>query len=378
MRIVHARHLVIGGGLLGLATADHLLRRGAEGVVIVEAGRALGNLRPERPGVVLSTGRSQDADLEARNRVLLEEWPSYLEVDPTYRRSGSFQLPRVTSPPPGWEELDGRELAQRLGRGDAAPVESAGAAFERGAHFVPGDGVVDVEVIVSALHDQIRRRGGRVVSESFVTRVRRDDGIHFEAGQRGGRAEKVYLAAGAGNLLLAHQLELPLAARGVVRHQFDLVGAPVDFRIVRSLGAGRSPASEATTDAVGLELEFEGVEERSSSEPRESESPTEVLVELRDGRRSLACYRPGLPGGAEPEVEFPEWPSFAEELGSILPELRDCSVRTASAHATLALSPSLEPETNGKDVWAAGGFGAHGLAVVFAVAERLAEAGLDS
>lgn len=377
MRIVHAQHLVIGGGLLGLATADQLLRRGADGVVVVEAGRALGNLRPERPGVVLSTGRSQDAELEARNRVLLEEWSTYLEVDPSYRRSGSFQLPRVAPTPPGWEELDVRELAQRLGRGESGPIASTPAAFERGAHFVPEDGVVEVAVIVSALHDQIRRRGGRVVSESTVTRLRRDAGIHFEAGQRGGRAEKLYLAAGAGNLRLAHQLEFPISARGLVRHQFDLVGAPVDFRIVRSLGADRWLATEPTSDAVGLELEFEG-DAGSPTESRESESPTEVLVELRDGRRSLACYRPGLPESAEPEVEFPEWPSFADDLGSLLPELRDCSVRTASAHGTLALSPSLEPETNGEDVWAAGGFGAHGLAVVFAVAERLAEAGLDS
>lgn len=370
MRIVNATHLVVGGGLLGLATADHLLRRGAEGVVVIEAKRALGNLHPSRPGVLLSTGRLRDRPMEDRNRVLLEEWPDYLEVDPKYRRSGSFEIPALEAPPTGWENLSSAQFRRRLSGDVDGPSEST-------ATFVPQDGGLDIALVAQALHEQIRRRGGRVITDSPVSQLSRSkEGLRFEASQRSGRCEQIYLTAGAANLRLARQLEVALPYRGEIRHQFDIAGPKTDFRIFRS----RAPLAQEADPGL-LESEFldvDSLDSASDGPMAEVEPVSELWIETPEGQRSFVSWLPGRVDDSEtPSVAFDEWRAFGDRWRECIPTLDQSSVRSASADPTLALGDSVEP-IQCDSVHVGGAFGAHGLALAFAVGEQLAEAGLTA
>ena len=86
-------HLIVGSSCLALALADHLLRRGAERVVLLETGTVGPAARAATdPGLILRTGLAEYTPWEQRSLLLLEEWATYLESNPRYERCGSVTL----------------------------------------------------------------------------------------------------------------------------------------------------------------------------------------------------------------------------------------------------------------------------------------------
>ncbi|MEM9595641.1 MAG: FAD-dependent oxidoreductase [Acidobacteriota bacterium] len=194
----HPDILILGGGILGLATARELHRRGAS-VALVEARRIGGDASAASAGMLAPLAEVPTPgpffDLCRLGRDLWPAWAASLEtevgVDVDLDRSGAFILDEGTYP---------RRLlaaAQRLGE----PWEHVDRATSRASvpdlrHdveellFLPGEHRVDNVRVCAALETALRRRGvplfphhpvRRVASLSNGVRVE-GDGFEFQAG----------------------------------------------------------------------------------------------------------------------------------------------------------------------------------------------------
>ncbi len=356
MRSLDAKHLVIGGGLLGLATADHLLRRGADGVVVIEKASTPGLARRGVGGLVLSSGLPGNHSLEDRSHLLLDDWPTYLEIDPKFRRAGALVSPAPTQSPADWEALQGDDPRLRSFRSDESHA------------FAGRDGLLDTEELTGALHWQVRRRGGRVLTDCTVQSLTDHGGrIGFSGTTRQGSGERVYLTAGAETPALARTIGVPLPFRQVCWQEMQLVGEPGEFAIIRL--RRRPPA-----DDLGglLELDADVCESESSDD-------SEVIVLHEDGSIYLSVVRSCGPRADNLAVDWSLWEEIREELTAMIPALASARVRSGRAEQILALDSSpVSPvvECNGRLI-VGGSFGLSGLLLSLSVGEALAEAGLS-
>ncbi|MEM7261478.1 MAG: FAD-dependent oxidoreductase [Planctomycetota bacterium] len=365
MREIEAQHLVIGGGPIGLATADHLLRRGAEGVVVLERGQTPGQARRGAPGFLLSSPHPDHVELGARSHLLLEEWPEYLEIDPRFRCSGSLNLDPSEPLPGDWENLATDDPRRRHG-----PVETNGRVA-----FAPKDGVVDPSELTSALHWQVRKRGGRVLTDCAVDRLSlKGERVAFDAIRRSGSARKVYLTAGASIPLLIRTLgvETGVERTFATWQRMTLHGPPLDFGLIR---AWRTLAEDSSD--VGLDLlEGFGEAEATGAWPGE----TQVLLMHADGRIEFSAWVPSGPQPGEIPVDWTLWERARGEFVDAVPALADATVRSGSAELVLQPSGvgdvSIESLCDGR-VLVAPALGAGGLFYSLSIGERLAEAGLQ-
>ncbi|MFN0057328.1 MAG: FAD-dependent oxidoreductase [Planctomycetota bacterium] len=369
MQPLHVQHLVIGGGLLGLVTADHLLRRGAAGVVVMESLGAPAALRSGAPGLVLSTGRINDESLERRAFLLLEEWRHYIEIDPRYQRSGSFLHPAH-----GYFDIANASRGDEFATGwvPARPTEEApGVTYD-------WDGVVDATLLASTLHWQIRKRGGRVVCNSPIEEIARGaTGVEFRAGPRQGRAERVYLASGLENARLARGLGIALGQRRVSWQRFH--GAPRlgDVQLYR-LASGPPARASETESAAAAALEYEGESSPSPGSP--TLQPRDRVVLLCGGGQDtvLSIFSPADLRTQDAQVDWDEFGRIRTEINTLIPSFGEFQVRHAAAEFVPALatsSSSARVECDGQ-VLIGGEFGIHGISLALAVGEQMAELGL--
>jgi len=342
VRPLVCEHLVVGAGLLGLATADHLLRRGADSVLVVERRSSPNGGRPGEVGAILRCTAPALTEAEERGRLLLTSGADYLDHDflsegSGYRRLGSIGETSHPSAGTAFEELTGEQAAERF-----PGLLSA----EFSGRFHAEDGTLDTMGLLTALHARVRAQGGRVLFDAELQQLTEEEGtVRFQAGVRSGRAGRVLLAAGPRNPRL-----------------LELVGVRADWALeeVHSFRVG-------TPEIPGPVIRLE--------EPPGG-SPRGVLLPRALREWDLEVSRPQS-GDEEPTVDWSLLEALREEWGGRLPWLRDSDVRKARAHSRLALDPR-EPilTSRGGRTLAGGAFGAHGLSLFPAVAEQLAERAL--
>lgn len=354
---IQAQHLVLGGGLLGLATADHLLRRGAKSVVVVEPGSAPSRLGLDDLGLVLRTGLPEYEALESRALLLLEEWTSYLEVDPCYRRCGSILAPPPDTPLPDQETLGAAEVSARQPR-LKMPEESSAAFFRE-------DGFLDTTQLLSALHWQVRRRGGRVIFDCEVDHLQQEgDRFRFRGGTRSGDAEYVYFTGDPAfrPLLSACGLRYPVATD--TWHRFQLELGTSEAGLIRLL------VPVEVEPAVGLPLELE--EEGAPSGPDRRHA---IFLDSGAGEQFLLLEGDRATSESQPPVDWGVLESMREKLGGQLPALGEATVRRGLAENRLALDPAAPGVQSSEDgrIQAAGAFGPFTLLLSLATAETMAE-----
>lgn len=186
--------VVIGAGLVGLATARARLRGNGGTVAVVEAEPHVAAHQSGHNSGVLHAGLyyrpgSQKAVLCARGRRLMEEFCDQNGV--RWQRTGKLVVATRSDQAPALEELRRRGEANGL-----AGIEPLGPDGLR-AHephvrgvaglWVPATGIVDFRAVAGALHREVERLGGVVRLAAPLTGVRRD-GATFR------------LTAGAGEL----------------------------------------------------------------------------------------------------------------------------------------------------------------------------------
>jgi L-2-hydroxyglutarate oxidase len=169
---------VIGGGIVGLATAYKLVeRRPRTRVVVLEKERELAAHQTGRNSGVVHSGiyykpGSQKALTCRRGKALLEEFCERHAI--AWERCGKVvvavdasELPRLATIA---ERARANGVEARELEGDELRQLEPHAAGVRALH-VPGTGIVDYLGVCAKLAEQVRVRGGEVLTEARVERL---------------------------------------------------------------------------------------------------------------------------------------------------------------------------------------------------------------
>lgn len=314
--------LVVGGGVAGLSTAWHLLRRrpGLR-LTVLEREWACGT---HASGMNAAIFRHLDFDaqavrLAARARALMDELRPGL-----VRATGALYL----APAQRLKEAEAVLRAQ----GVAVELLSPPALAERFATlhtgalagaFVPGDGVIDTHALLDALQRGVREALGEVRTRADVTRIERSGAGHRVTLADGAvlEAARLVFAGGAWSAQVGALAGLPMPVEPRRRHLALLespgaphASAPVVWRLddevyfrPESGGALASPCDEEAWPA-----------EVPPTSPAELARLGELLAGLAPAlasaqvRRAWGCLRSFAPDrefvvGADPRAEGVTW-----------------------------------------------------------------------
>ena len=311
MRPLSCDHLIVGAGSTGLAVADHLLRREAGSVILLdrlETPQAkIGESKvpliypPEATEAALSLD-----DAARRGLELYEGWSSWLEKDPGFRKCGALIIGEDVSR--GGEELTASELQRRW---------SGLGEWSETVNFDFRSGIADGQEVLGALLWRLRKSGGRFYGGNTLQLLEeQQDGVHFVTSRREGFAGKVYLCHGA--------------------------AAPF---LIKDLGVRHRQKIETLCEFT---LGFSGDLPPLVHWPREKAT----LYATESGSIELHLVTdPGdlLPGGnlSTAEVDWKRLGEFRESWDSRIPGLADAVIRKARArHRRACDSASLEVVTS--------------------------------
>lgn len=179
---------VIGGGIVGTATAMALCERGDLSIVVLEAeDRLAAHQTGNNSGVIHSGLYYKPGSLKARNCV---EGRNALyrfceERGIAHERCGKLVVATDESQIPALDELERRGMANGL---DGVRRIGPGAMGEREPHLagigglvVPETGIVDFTAVTEAYADTVRAAGGEIRTGARVTRCERTaTGVRLE------------------------------------------------------------------------------------------------------------------------------------------------------------------------------------------------------
>ncbi len=196
--------VVIGGGIVGLATARALAGRLGLPVLVLEAEDVLAaHQTGHNSGVVHSGLYYRPGSLKARNcvrgRLALESYCA--EKGIPYERCGKVVVATREEQLPELDRLaeragaNGLEGVRRIGPGEIRELEPH-AAGVAGLH-VPETGIVDYTAVAAAYAADVRASGGEIRTGARVVRVRLRGGA-VELRTSAGRVEAGFVVACAG------------------------------------------------------------------------------------------------------------------------------------------------------------------------------------
>ncbi len=244
-----ARHLIIGGGIIGCSTAYHLARNGETDVVLLEkaaltegatwhAAGLVGQLRSSR-----NTTRMLKRSVAMYDRLAEETGLSF-----DWHKVGSLRLAATDQ-----RLLEAKRLAtmarsfdlemQIIGPAEAKElfpyIDERGL---KGAAFIPSDGHVDPASLCQAVAAGARRHGAQIRQGvkvlDFDVQDGRITGVHTTEGLW--QAENVILATGMWSRELGARLGLKIPACAV-EHQYIVTEPLPDPDLVRRLPSLRDP-----------------------------------------------------------------------------------------------------------------------------------------
>ncbi len=171
--------VVVGGGIVGTATAMALLSRSRASVVVLEAeDRLAAHQTGNNSGVIHSGLYYRPGSLKARNcvsgREALYEFCERRRIP--HERCGKLVVATREHQLPILEDLHRRGVANGLTgirsvRGGEIAEYEPHAAGIAGLH-VPATGIVDYTRVTEAYADEVRRAGGEIVTGARVLAVR--------------------------------------------------------------------------------------------------------------------------------------------------------------------------------------------------------------
>ncbi|WP_254536985.1 NAD(P)/FAD-dependent oxidoreductase [Halomarina litorea] len=196
--------VVVGGGIVGLASAHALATRDVE-VTVCEQG-SLGNGSTERSVGGIRSQFSTPVNV-ALSRASVEVWERFeneFGVDIAYRRPGYLFLAREESTAAGFEE----QVAMQRGQGVESELLTPEEARERcpelhagryrAATYCPTDGFADPHLALQGYADACREAGVEVRTKTAVTDVRLADGAAVGVETDGGRVDADFVVNAAG------------------------------------------------------------------------------------------------------------------------------------------------------------------------------------
>lgn len=194
--------LVVGAGIIGLATAMQLAERG-ERVIVLEAEPAIARHQTGRNSGVLHSGLYYTpGSLKARNcargRQLMEAFCQQEGVP--FERCGKLVIATRDEELPRLEELERRAHANGLAGVERLPAEAIRDhephAVGLAALRVPETGIVDYAAVAQAMARRLQAAGGELRCGWRVTGIRRQAGEVIVRGAQGELRGRRLLNAG--------------------------------------------------------------------------------------------------------------------------------------------------------------------------------------
>lgn len=342
--------VVVGAGLVGLATArEHLRRRPGSRVVVLEQEAAVAAHQTGRnSGVVHGGIYYQPGSLKARLCVegarLMYDYAE--EHGIAHERCGKLIVALGEHERGRFEELERRGIANQVPglrrvEGLAAIREIEPAATGVAALHAPNTGIIDYGAVARAVHAEILALGADVHLATPVTGLepRGDDAlVRTPAGEV--RARRVVACAGLWSDRLARAS-----------------GAPADPRIVPFRGAylalrpDAAPIRGMVYPVPDPDLPFLGVHVTRHVSGRVLLGPTAMLVQARDAYR-LGTWR------TRDAVESLAWPGTWQVARRFwrtgVHELRMAADRRAFVAEAARYVPGLTVDDLEPGVWSAG------------------------
>ncbi|ONI85871.1 hypothetical protein ALI144C_12215 [Actinosynnema sp. ALI-1.44] len=357
-------YVVIGGGVVGAATAWSLASRGAE-VTLLEANELASGASggPGRRGVRANGRDLRELPLARRALELWPELDGILGAPTGYRRNGLLRVYDVEiAGVSGWQSLPARVQAQRAAGVPCEIVDRArldemqpGIAEQvRFALYAPNDGTADHPATTRAFAKAAVELGAIIIEQSMVDKLAagRDGSVvvHLATGDRLRATRGVILAANrSAPRLLGDSagLSLPMWEKAT---QITFVTAPPGFTLNHQIGHSRRSLSVKMTD---------------------------------EGHVMLSGGRPGgwdpVSGVGTPDPEVLR--STMADVAATLPALADAEVvavdNSRADTSTIDLIPVIDTVPGMESVFVAAGWSGHGFALAPAVAEALTTWALD-
>jgi glycine oxidase len=307
--------VVVGAGVIGLAVADALARRGAE--VVVLDRRAPGRGASQASAGILAPYTEADAAspllaLGTRSLQLFDDFIAGAAARSgrriEYARSGTLEV--------ALDAHDAQQLQAARAWLDAAGVASdwldapalraaapAVTPAALGALKIHAHGFVGVTSLVAALAQSARRAGAIIVTPAEAIRITPTrDQVEVRAGEERYHAESVVIAAGSWSrrVRVDGVAELPVRpVRGQLLHLNWTAGAP-PASVVWGPRCYTVPWSDGSL-LVGATMEEVGFDESTTADG--IRALTEAVVELLPGARAAAFIearaglRPATPDG---------------------------------------------------------------------------------
>lgn len=211
--------IIVGGGIVGCATAYYLTRRGAD-VLLIERGEIGSGATGRSGGGVRQSARvSEELPLAMESVALFPALSDELGVDLEYTRRGNLRLVEIPDHVRPMQADVARQ--QKLGLDvrwlEPAEVVELVPVLKRdaicGASYCPTDGHVNPFRLVTGFYQRARDAGLQVLTGRQVDSIRHASAdVVVKAGGREIRAQTVLIAAGAGSRALCLKLgfDLPL------------------------------------------------------------------------------------------------------------------------------------------------------------------------
>ena len=334
-----ADHVVIGAGIVGLATAEALQRRTGGSVAVLDMeDRVAAHQTGHNSGVVHSGLYYRPGSLKARLCTEGREALAQLceEEGVAFERTGKLVVATRERELPALEELARRGAAngldglQRLhGQDELREVEPAVAGCA--GLWVPQTGIVDYVGVCNALRRRIERAGGRVHLGRRVTGLR--------------RAGNGWEVAASGTIQTPHLVNCAGAWSDRVAR---MAGLRPKIRIVPFRGEYLVLAPEAAPLVRGLiypvpdpRFPFLGVHLTRMVDGQVEAGPNAVLALSRRGYR----WRDVSLRDLASTLSFPgSWRLFARHATTGLGEVHRSLSRRAFAAALRRLVPALRTE----------------------------------
>lgn len=173
--------VVVGGGIVGVATAHALSLSGRHRVLVLEAEPRLARHQTGRNSGVIHSGLyyrpgSDKARLCSAGREALFQYCEDEQIP--HRRCGKLVVATEPEQIPALDELERRAHAnglsgvQRLDRSGIQKREPAANGLV--GLWIPQTGIVDFAAVTRALATGVRERNGEILLESRVRRIQRD------------------------------------------------------------------------------------------------------------------------------------------------------------------------------------------------------------
>lgn len=341
---VSAKHVaVIGGGILGVSSAVHLLRAGAAVTLITES-----QLCSEATGRSLSWLNSAGERSRPYHELRMagvDRYRTLFAADP-HREWLQFggglmwnaeDKSEVTEARHVYEKSIGYDsmLLEPAAIGSVTPGINASAIPEN-AIFNPGEGWVSLPDLVDFLMDEFHERGGQLVTNAGKASVVLTDGVASGVTTADGEtygADAVLVACGAATPAVVAPLgvEIPDASPIAML----VVTKPVEHSLSAVLNTPR--AAVRPNPGGTLALDHDWYEEQISEFPDGSFTiPEEVVQELADEASKLVAGNPELKP-ASWKIGRKPIPGDGEPVFGELDKAPGCFVAFTHSGATLGL-----------------------------------------